>query len=254
MSARTRVDLHEVSGVHRAALGAVALVVALIAVGAFTLSFDALRELAVLAGVRSDIAFLWPLIVDGFIFTATVAAVLIRPRGLRVSWYPWATLIVFAAISVAGNALHAADNHTALDLAVAAAVSAVPAVALLLASHLLVIVLEGFRWSTSAVEPTKMKTPTASGQHVGSHRLDASRPTPAHINGDARASNWQTASDERATVNARVLAWIKTEHAAGRPITGARLAEHLGVSPATGRRRLAAARSAKRHSQDKPLT
>jgi hypothetical protein len=251
MSARTKLDLHEVSGWHRAALAAVALVVALIAAGAFTLSFDALRELAVLAGVRYDIAFLWPLIVDGFIFTATVAAVLLRPRGLRVSWYPWATLIVFAAISVAGNALHAADNHTALDLTIAAAVSAVPAVALLLASHLLVTVLEGFRWTAQGPDPAVASAAApSSGRHTAERSLQATtRQVPARLNGAAHASHGQTSSERRATVDGKVLAWIETERAARRPITGARLADHLGVSPATGRRKLAAARASNPHPE-----
>lgn len=50
---------------------------------------------------------------------------------------------MFAGISVIGNALHA-SNHAdarAVSVAVAACVSAVPAVALLLSSHLLVVLL-----------------------------------------------------------------------------------------------------------------
>lgn len=45
----------------------------LLAAGAFALSFDALRALAMTAGIRPDLAWIWPLIVDLSIAQATLA-------------------------------------------------------------------------------------------------------------------------------------------------------------------------------------
>ena len=45
----------------------------LLALAAFRLSFDALRDLAVLCGLRPSLAWLWPLVVDVTITQATVS-------------------------------------------------------------------------------------------------------------------------------------------------------------------------------------
>lgn len=54
---------------HRSAL----VVTAFLAMGAFVLSFDALRDLALRAGVRESLAWLWPITVDATIGQATLA-------------------------------------------------------------------------------------------------------------------------------------------------------------------------------------
>ncbi|HEY5224701.1 MAG TPA: DUF2637 domain-containing protein, partial [Microbacteriaceae bacterium] len=82
---------------------ATALGVVGLALGGFVLSFQALRDLAVRSGIDPTLAFLWPLIVDGFIVVATAAAFALKRRGRRVTWYPWVALMLFSAISVAGN-------------------------------------------------------------------------------------------------------------------------------------------------------
>lgn len=52
----------------------------LIAVGAFVLSFESLRDLAIRAGISITLAFLWPVIVDVTIAQSTVALVVLTPR------------------------------------------------------------------------------------------------------------------------------------------------------------------------------
>lgn len=52
----------------------------LIAVGAFVLSFESLRDLAIRAGISVALAFLWPVIVDVTIAQSTVALVVLTPR------------------------------------------------------------------------------------------------------------------------------------------------------------------------------
>lgn len=53
---------------------------ALIAVGAFVLSFESLRDLAIRSGISIGLAFLWPAIVDVTIAQSTIALVVLTPR------------------------------------------------------------------------------------------------------------------------------------------------------------------------------
>ncbi|MCV7256811.1 DUF2637 domain-containing protein [Mycobacterium hackensackense] len=56
-----------------AAYWAAMVMTVLLACGAFALSFDALRALAVTAGIRSGLAWIWPLIIDLSIAQSTLA-------------------------------------------------------------------------------------------------------------------------------------------------------------------------------------
>jgi hypothetical protein len=56
-----------------AAYWAAMVMTVLLACGAFALSFDALRALAVTAGIRGDLAWIWPLIIDLSIAQSTLA-------------------------------------------------------------------------------------------------------------------------------------------------------------------------------------
>ena len=60
----------------------------LLAGGAFALSFDALRALAVTAGIRSDLAWIWPLIIDLSIAQATLALLAAILGSLVISAWP----------------------------------------------------------------------------------------------------------------------------------------------------------------------
>jgi len=135
----TRIDWHQVA---TTTLGIVAGTVAslgtvAVAVAGFTLSFDAIRAVAVAAHVRPSWAWLMPLSVDGAMSVATVAAVVLRRLGRRPA-YPWLVVLSGAAISIACNALHARGGHPLGERA-AMAVSAIPPVMLALSVHLLVV-------------------------------------------------------------------------------------------------------------------
>ncbi|WP_181059411.1 DUF2637 domain-containing protein [Pseudoclavibacter sp. AY1H1] len=122
----------------------VATGVFVLAGSSFALSFSALAELAVASGVPEHLAFLWPVIVDGFIVVATLAAFSFSARPGRVQLYPWMALGVFAVVSVAGNALHVqtlAPGVVVVADWIAVTVASVPPVALLIASHLLVVMI-----------------------------------------------------------------------------------------------------------------
>ena len=185
---------------------ATAIAVGLLAGAGFTLSFSSLIDLAVLSGIDRRLAFLWPLIVDGFIVVATGAAFALKGRSRRITWYPWTALIFFSAISVIGNAVHASQvADVRVPIVLATAVSAIPAIALLVATHLLVVMVDAH---TVAASPT---------------------PAPAPRRG-------RPGSDRE------LLAAVQAAGKAGRPVTGALVASLAGTSVRTGRRRLAVLR------------
>ncbi|WP_084485841.1 DUF2637 domain-containing protein [Humibacter albus] len=199
----------------------VAIGVAFLAAGAFSLSFTALRDLALRAGIDSPLAFAWPLIVDGFIVVATAAAFALKRRGRRVTWYPWAAVVLFSGLSIAGNALHALDSPSpALPVPVAAAVSSVPALALFIASHLLVIVIEA----------------PAGGRPSPARRLSNAFPETSGTQAGAQVEKPQTTvpSPSEAVLLDRLRQLIQS----GETITGATVARIAHVSDRTGRRRL----------------
>ncbi|KQV07061.1 DUF2637 domain-containing protein [Leifsonia sp. Root112D2] len=199
-------------------LWATSVGVCALAAGGFTLSFSALDDLAVASGIDHQLAFLWPLIVDGFIVVATAAAFALRSRGPAVTWYPWLALVLFSAISVVGNSIHAANAaRIGVPVPVATVVSAVPAIALLVATHLLVVIVDSRRQPAAG----------AIGQTV---RAATSADQPQRRSGPVAALVRVGEPD--------VVARLRERRTAGAAITGAVIADLEGVSARTGRRRL----------------
>lgn len=221
-----------------------------LALGGFTLSFASLRDLAISSGVPEQLAFIWPLIVDGFIVVATAAAYELKGRR-SVSWYPWSALIVFSAISVTGNALHATDptRDLTVPIAVASAVSSVPAIALLVASHLLVVMA-----SASTAERHRPADDDASPPAaVETSRARETPQVPVEYDAVVVAAETVAASTSNELVPTTpvpvsspaptgagqlLVGRLEAVVAEGKPITGALIGELLGVSARTGRRRM----------------
>ncbi|MEC5129018.1 DUF2637 domain-containing protein [Verrucomicrobiales bacterium BCK34] len=106
------------------------LLVALLAVGAFALSFDALQHLAEENGVTSELTWVWPLVLDGAIVVFSLSA--LRASLYRESIrYPMALVVIATAASVLFNVAHAPNGLLAHTMA------AVPPVFLFLSFELL---------------------------------------------------------------------------------------------------------------------
>lgn len=119
---------------------------------AFWLSFIALTDLARRSGVAEGQAWAWPLIVDGLIVVATVAAFALDRHGS--AWYPWLLLMVATGVSVAGNVMHATvTGGSRVPALLAGCVSAVPPLMLLSSTHLTVVLIR----STRAPEPEAVR-------------------------------------------------------------------------------------------------
>lgn len=232
---QTQRRLRRSLGAPEAVLAVTAVTDAVLALGAFVLSFDALRELAVVAGVRPALAWIWPVIVDGFIVVATINAIVLSKRSAKSAWYPWAALLVFALVSVIGNGLHAARhaNTELISVEIAAAVSAVPAVALLVISHLIVVMLMAHRNAPTSHEPQRDDSIVVEALEPNA---TAERPRPLPTTRSQNRSPRPLIDDQA------LVAWVRSEIAQGRRIAGSDLGRYLGLSPATGRRRLSALR------------
>ena len=271
----------------------------LLALGGCTLSFAALRDLAVRVGMPADRGWIWPLLIDGMIVEATLAVVALAQRGSRAVWYAWFLLSIGAVVSVGSNGAHA--MITGHGWAGAAAASVTPVV-LLATTHLTVLLMAGSE--SSAAPALAPATAVGPGLHPGPDGGDypyvpdgdeelaapapadddaaaaselppapalAPAPSPAGDGAEERLDSPVLAADVTVEQPADVRAessepatstqerdeagddedelsleeWVAQCEAAGKAVTGAMVAERLGVSPSTGRRRLAALRKAR---------
>jgi hypothetical protein len=101
----------------------------LVLAAAFTLSYDALHQLALDSRVRPGLAWMWPVVIDGTIVVALLT-VLAAKHAVASTAYPWTLAGLFSLASVAFNIAHAPDRP------VARLVFAMAPVALVLTTHL----------------------------------------------------------------------------------------------------------------------
>ena len=114
----------------------------MICLASFILSFVALADLLHMTGQPRELSYLFPVIIDGTILQATISILWLAgndDRGKERRFF-WTVLAVAAGVSIAGNALHAWVSHAPdFDPMLAAAISTIPPISLLAASHGLTI-------------------------------------------------------------------------------------------------------------------
>lgn len=148
----------------------------LIAVMAFVLSFDALRTLGIACGIQPALGWMFPLIVDVPVLAFTWATWVFKTRGMGQG-YPWAMLILFSAVSLVGNALHAhpvETNGMLLPDWTASLLMTMPPIALLATSHMMVTAASR-SYDLETVEseqPDEAKTPTEELWPIESEQPD----------------------------------------------------------------------------------
>ncbi|MBT2541378.1 DUF2637 domain-containing protein [Streptomyces sp. ISL-44] len=86
---------------------AAASVVAGIAAGAFTLSYEALRSVYLGSDGNHNLSPIYPLIVEGFVTVAVWVAYRLRDFGWKATAYPWTLAALFFAYSLWSNSLPA---------------------------------------------------------------------------------------------------------------------------------------------------
>jgi Protein of unknown function (DUF2637) len=201
--------------------------VLVLAAAAFTLSYDALHQLALDSRVRPGLAWLWPVVIDGTIVVALLTVLAAKRAGTGAG-YPWALAGLFSLASVAFNVAHAPDRP------VARLVFAMAPVALVLTTHLL---MQQVSWRQPA--SGRLVAPAAQAD-LEPEQEAGSRPAHPHRPGDHPAQ--QSASAHQASpagARARVRAAYEAQVQAGQTPTGAGLARAAGVSERYGQRLLA---------------
>jgi hypothetical protein len=194
--------------------------VLVLAAAAFTLSYDALHQLALDSRVRPGLAWLWPVVIDGTIVVALLTVLAANRARVRAG-YPWALAGLFSLASVAFNIAHAPDRP------VARLVFAMAPVALVLTTHLL---MRQVSWRQStACRAARSPAHQAEGEPAHPHMPHdhpASEPAGPHRSAPVGA-------------RARVRAAYQAQVAAGERPTGVGLARAAGVSERYGQRLLA---------------
>ncbi|MFH8345027.1 DUF2637 domain-containing protein [Streptomyces sp. NPDC018045] len=123
---------------------------------AFRLSFEALTALAAEHGTAADVAWMFAVLVDGGAVVGTVGVVAAKRAGRRTRAY-WATVVTFAAVSLAFNVEH--SDGTGVGVAIAV----VPPIAQLVATELLVRMLPAAGTATAAdVAPAVVQADAAA--------------------------------------------------------------------------------------------
>ncbi|WP_433516480.1 DUF2637 domain-containing protein [Nonomuraea sp. CA-143628] len=157
-------------------------VVALVAVvaGAFVLSFAAITAVSEAAHIDAGLSWLMATSVDGAMTVGTMTALVLKMLG-RKTGYAWFVVLAGVTISIACNALHATQSvgtDVTLEGWQQGAVSAIPAVALALSLHLLILLIEAISDTLSSRRQTAKDAP----------EVDASPRTEAAVRAGARVS------------------------------------------------------------------
>lgn len=225
-----------------------------VATAGFALSYDAMTSVAAAAHIRPALTPLLPVTVDGVMVVATVTAVVMQYKRHTAALYPWAVVIISAAISIGCNGLHATGTgqQLQLDTPWRVAVSSIPALNLALSVHLLIELVQclvGNGKSTGKSRTAKNGTgqpgPKSRPASPGKSRTDGTTrpqqrntgPTettePGGTN-EADQSRAEAGSKNEKRDRAREL-WER-EVAGGRIPKGSELATVAGVDPSLGRR------------------
>ncbi|WP_280508768.1 DUF2637 domain-containing protein [Nocardia flavorosea] len=118
----------------RLARWSAALIILGVGAAAFRLSFSTLEDLARLARMPADDAWLFPLIVDGTILLATFGLLVCAHHQAERRFF-LGVLVVGSLVSVAGNSVHAVAAGQPLPGWAAALVAAVAPISLLVDTH-----------------------------------------------------------------------------------------------------------------------
>lgn len=171
--------MNEKSTVMRLARVVAALIIVGVGVAAFVLSFAALKGLAVMAHIPWDLAGLLPVVVDGTIILATLGWLVLANHPDR--GYFLGMLAAGAAVSIAGNSLHAGMAGQVMPWWASALVAAIAPVSLLADTHGLAVLFRASQHDSppeSATQPVQDAPVTVA---AGQRKSAGSRRDPAKV-------------------------------------------------------------------------
>jgi Protein of unknown function (DUF2637) len=205
------------------------MLTAAVVLGAAVLSWDALSWGADQLGVDGRLTWLYPVVIDGVIGVATVAALALRSARYRIRAYVWALLAGAIGASVVGNGAHAAGGSPIHIVG-----AAVPAVALAASLHLLIVLVRHAPPARTAagdlvadVAPVEPK-PRARAADPTERAVPALTGAPRARS--ARAASRRAPNGARADQMRALLA-----EPGGRALTGRQIGERLGIDAGRAR-------------------
>ncbi|MDT3397728.1 DUF2637 domain-containing protein [Streptomyces sp. B1866] len=152
--------------------------IAILGAAGFALSYDALRQMAVATHVRPALTYLFPVVIDGFIFYGVRALLVLRGAPLHARASAWLLFGTATIASVWANTQHALNLNRpgAVDLHLGdravTVLSAIAPLALAGATHLYIVI---GRYGTTPANPatatssaTSARVPYDTDQHTGS--------------------------------------------------------------------------------------
>ncbi|MFJ7205131.1 DUF2637 domain-containing protein [Streptomyces sp. NPDC098789] len=167
--------------------------VALMALGAFALSYDALRQMAAASHVHPALTYVFPLLVDGFIALGIGALLVLHAGPLRARLYVASLVALATATSIWANVLHAIRlnqqaRHTGLPLddITVGAISAIAPLALAGAVHFYLLVQRqpATRHNTAVSEAATRHKPQAVPEPHREPVAEATAPNPVEAGQD----------------------------------------------------------------------
>ncbi|MEV7169996.1 DUF2637 domain-containing protein [Streptomyces sp. NPDC093224] len=181
--------------------------VALMALGAFALSYDALRQMAAASHVHPALTYVFPLLVDGFIALGIGALLVLHAGPLRARLYVASLVALATATSIWANVLHAIRlnqqaRHTGLPLddITVGVISAIAPLALAGAVHFYLLVQRqpATRHNTADTKSATRHRPDIVHEPRPASAADAAAPRPMESNRDeaepARKQEAETAT------------------------------------------------------------
>lgn len=219
------------------------VLVALLAAGAFALSFDALKQLADENGVSSGLTWVWPLVLDGAIVAFSLSALRASIHCERVA-YPMALVVIATSTSVVFNVAHAPSGLLAHTMA------AVPPVFLFLSFELLMRQLRGEVQRRSVI--LSLESLTEEAKRAESHRVQLAKQVEAlkaerkNIKTEAKSATVQELLDKANRSKQEKIRSRRAQVAelSEQSLTIAEISSVLQVSPKTVRRDLDALETA----------
>ncbi|GGX62418.1 DUF2637 domain-containing protein [Streptomyces hiroshimensis] len=167
--------------------------VALLALAAFALSYDALRQMAAASHIHQVLTYAFPLVIDGFIAIGIGALLVLRTSPLRPRLYVSALVGIATGTSIWANVLHAVRlneqtrrSGLALDDITVGVISAIAPLALAGAVHLYLLVQR---------RPTQTE-PYEEPSHIAASGATTT-PEPAPVSDVAPDATYQVAQPKK---------------------------------------------------------
>lgn len=99
-----------------------AILVSLVAIGSFALSYRNLRLMAVENGITGPLSYIWPLLIDFALIVFSLSVVVAYARA-ESTWRQWSLVIVYTIATVAFNVWHSEPELTARIVSAIAPIS-----------------------------------------------------------------------------------------------------------------------------------